>query len=185
MEIQKKFISPEQLRKLSYMLAKEIYTSGWIPKFVVGLWRGAGFITICVDEYLLMKGHKTDCIAIRTSRYEGVDKTREKVEVHNLGYLRERVKEGDRILIVDDVWDAGTTIQAVKKELLSLKAEIRVGVVYYKPRRNKYPNDRPDYFIEESDEWLVFPHELEALSQKEIQSHMGNIDEKEYKSIFE
>ena len=36
-----------------------------------------------------------------------------------------------------------------------------------KPNQNK-TNRKPDYFIHETDKWLVFPHELEGLSAEEI-----------------
>ena len=38
---------------------------------------------------------------------------------------------------------------------------------YFKPGNNK--TDRaPDYFVHETDAWLVFPHELSGLSAAEI-----------------
>ena len=39
---------------------------------------------------------------------------------------------------------------------------------------------KPDYFIHESDEWLVFPHELSGLTPDEIaegKSDLSNISE--------
>ena len=31
--------------------------------------------------------------------------------------------------------------------------------------------NRPDYFIHETDQWLVFPHELEGLTLEEIKAN--------------
>ena len=33
----------------------------------------------------------------------------------------------------------------------------------------------PDYFLRETDEWLVFPHELDALTPEELERHRPEI----------
>ena len=53
--------------------------------------------------------------------------------------------------------------------------EIRIATPYFKPSKNK--TDRvPDYYIHETDEWLVFPHELQGLSMDEIKAHKPELD---------
>ena len=53
--------------------------------------------------------------------------------------------------------------------------EIRVATPYFKPTKNK--TDRtPDYFIHETDQWLVFPHELQGLSMDEIKENKPELD---------
>jgi hypothetical protein len=42
--------------------------------------------------------------------------------------------------------------------------------VYYKPARRKV-DITPDYYVHETDKWLVFPHELDGLSEQEIRDH--------------
>ena len=37
----------------------------------------------------------------------------------------------------------------------------------YKPKNNK-TDIVPDYFVHESEEWLVFPHEISGLTSDEI-----------------
>ena len=49
-------------------------------------------------------------------------------------------------------------------------AEIRIATVYYKPTRNR-SRLKPDFFVHETDRWLVFPHELQGLSEAEIAAH--------------
>ena len=41
---------------------------------------------------------------------------------------------------------------------------------YFKPAKNK-TDRQPDYYVYETDEWLVFPHELHGLSTDEIKTH--------------
>ena len=33
----------------------------------------------------------------------------------------------------------------------------------------------PDYYVNESDEWLVFPHEIAGLSEEEIREGKGEL----------
>jgi len=47
--------------------------------------------------------------------------------------------------------------------------DIRVAVPWYKPTRNE-TDLVPDYCIRETAEWLVFPHELDALTPEEMQA---------------
>jgi hypothetical protein len=30
---------------------------------------------------------------------------------------------------------------------------------------------KPDFYVYETDEWLVFPHEIDGLTQEEIRAH--------------
>ena len=46
--------------------------------------------------------------------------------------------------------------------------DIRIAVPWFKPSRNE-TDLTPDYFLRETAEWLVFPHELDALTPAELQ----------------
>jgi hypothetical protein len=94
------------------------------------------------------------------------------VAVHGLNYIIKKICHEDRLLIVDDVFDTGNTIAAVIEELRkrardNTPDDIRIAVPWYKPSRNE-TDLVPDYFIHETAEWLVFPHELDALSPEEL-----------------
>jgi hypoxanthine phosphoribosyltransferase len=78
----------------------------------------------------------------------------------------------DRLLLIDDVFDSGRSLEAVMNELRqrcrrNLPSTIRIATVYYKPARNR-SSLTPDYFIKSTDTWLVFPHEIQGLSREEI-----------------
>ena len=169
----KKFITCDELRRGSFDLARKVVEDGFKPDFMVALWRGGAPIGCYVHEYLKYKGIETDHIAIRTSRYTGIDQVKETIEVHSTSYLTEKVKPGNSILIVDDVWDSGHTIVAVLEKLRLPGVDIRVACLYYKPERNNTMLE-PQYYVHLANEWLVFPHELEGLSQEEINEHIFN-----------
>jgi hypoxanthine phosphoribosyltransferase len=173
----KLFITPDQLRADSYLLAEKVIESKFRPDFMVALWRGGSTIGICIHELLKYVGIPTDHIAIRTSRFTGVAKAEEEVTVHNLGYLLERFNKDSKVLLVDDVFDSGLSILAVLNSLKEklgedVPADIRVATVFYKPDNNR-TSIFPNYYIHSTTEWIVFPHELESLTLHEIQSTMG------------
>lgn len=172
------FVSPDSLRKDSYILASKVVTNSFVPTHMVALWRGGATIGICMHEFFKYLGLEVDHIAIRTSRYSGIDQTESSIQVHNLGYLIERLNKDSKVLLVDDVYDSGLSIEAVIKSLKEKLGDnfpdnIRVATVYYKPKRNK-TGKVPNYYVHESDEWIVFPHELEGLSIEEISKVMGD-----------
>lgn len=63
---------------------------------------------------------------------------------------------GKRVLVVDDVWDSGKTIMAVKDRLRAIGCYHDVVTLHYKPGRSRV-SERPDYHAEETDDWIVYP----------------------------
>jgi hypoxanthine phosphoribosyltransferase len=171
----KVFISAESLLRDSMQLAVQIVRSGFRPTFLVAVWRGGAPIGITVQEVLEYHGVQADHIAIRTSSYTGIDQQSKTVRVHALDYLVSRLSAEDQLLLVDDVFDSGLSIEAIMHELASrcrrnLPEQIRIATAYYKPARNRSAL-KPDYFVRETNEWLVFPHELKGLTREEILEH--------------
>jgi uncharacterized protein len=167
----KTVLSAKDLLHDSIELGIKVLESGFEPTMVIAIWRGGTPVGMALQETLSYCGIESDHIAIRTSSYTGVDE-RGKVAVHGLNYIIKKICYDDRVLIVDDVFDTGNTIVAVVEEL-TLRArgntpeDIRVAVPWFKPSRNE-TNIVPDYYIRETAEWLVFPHELDALTPEEL-----------------
>jgi uncharacterized protein len=175
MPTDKLYITADELLRASFALGSQILKSGFRPTFLVGVWRGGAPIGIAVQELLDFHGVTTDHIAIRTSSYQGIDEQQKTVRVHGTDYLVSRLTTEDRLLLIDDVFDSGRSLEAVLDELArrckrNLPADIRIATIYYKPARNR-SRLRPQYFVEETDRWLVFPHELSGLTTAEIDVH--------------
>ncbi len=170
----KVFISADSLLRDSMELARRIVRSGLRPTFLVAMWRGGAPIGIAVQEVLEYHSIHADHIAIRTSSYVGIDQAKT-VRVHALDYLVSRLSADDELLLVDDVFDSGRSLEAVIAELgrrcrRNLPDKIRIATVYYKPARNRSALV-PDYYVLETDNWLVFPHEIQGLTREEILAH--------------
>ena len=109
------FIDANQLLEDSFQLGIDIYRSGFRPNFIVGIWRGGTPVGIAVQELLDYYGVKTDHIAIRTSAYIGIAQMKKQIRVHGLHYIIEHINAEDRLLIVDDVFDTGLSIEALDR----------------------------------------------------------------------
>jgi uncharacterized protein len=172
---EKVFISADSLLRDSMQLGLDIVRSGFRPSFVVGVWRGGAPIGITVQEVLEYHGIECDHISIRTSSYSGIDNQAKTVRVHAIDYLVSRLTFEDRLLLIDDVFDSGRSLEAVIAKLAArcrrnLPEHIRIATVYYKPARNR-SKLKPDYFVRATEQWLVFPHELQGLTREEILEH--------------
>jgi hypoxanthine phosphoribosyltransferase len=63
---------------------------------------------------------------------------------------------GQRVLVVDEVWDSGTTIHAVTDRVLQAGGLPTTAVLHYKPQRSRVPG-QPEVFAVETDRWVVYP----------------------------
>ncbi|MBL4748822.1 MAG: hypothetical protein JKY17_08780 [Magnetovibrio sp.] len=170
--IEKIFISANELLADSHRLGRLILKDGFRPDYIVGLWRGGAPVGIAVQELLAYNGVITDHISIRTSSYTGIGQQGDEVYVHGLHYIIENANADDGLLIIDDTFDSGRSVKAVIDEIVNLSRAntpkiIKVATVYYKPTQRTVDFE-PDYFIHQTDKWVVFPHELQDLSEDEI-----------------
>ena len=169
------YVGAQELLEDAFELGARVLESGFRPSFIVAIWRGGAPIGIAVQELLDYFGVHSDHIAIRTSSYSGIDGRAPEVRVHGLNYLVKNVEHDDRLLIVDDVFDTGRTIEQVigtlrEKARRNTPHEIRVAAPFYKPTRNRTARV-PDYYLHETAEWIKFPHSLEGLTPEEIACH--------------
>jgi len=175
----KVYLTAQGLLEDSFKLAQKVFKSGFKPTFIIAVWRGGAPIGIAVQEYLQFHGIQADHIAIRTSSYSGIDNQSREVKVSGLDYLIKTMKHTDRLLIVDDVFDTGRSVEAIINQLtdklrLNTPEDIRIAVPYYKPTRNQIDRE-PDFVVHETADWLKYPHSLEGLDQAEMREKRPEI----------
>ncbi len=176
---EKIFLDEDSLIEESFQLATQIMTSGFKPTFIVGLWRGGSSVGIYVQECLQTLGVQTDHISIRTSysgfeHYHEHDDIKGPIRVHGLTYLVKKLNVDDKLLIIDDMYRSGKNIQVTIDELRrrlrnNMPTDVRVATVWKKA--GLPANTGPDYFVNETHNWVVFPYELQGLSLDEIKQH--------------
>jgi hypoxanthine phosphoribosyltransferase len=177
--MEKIYISANDLLLDAFRLAEKIVNSGYRPDFIIGVWRGGAPVGIAIQEYFEYVGITTDHIAIRTSSYTGIEQQDKIVRVHGLDYVIDNVNAEDDVLLVDDVFDSGRSVRAIFDKLQAkcrrnMPQNLKVATPWYKPSKN-VTDIKPDYWVNETDAWLVFPHELVGLTQQEILENKGEL----------
>lgn len=172
--IEKTYIRSQDLLQDAFRLAYQVLQDGFRPDFIVGIWRGGAPVGIAVQEFFDFKGIKTDHISVRTSSYYGIAQQSKDIRVHGLHYLIENANADNSLLIVDDVFDSGRSVDALIKQInklsrLNTPGDIRIACPWYKPNKREVDCE-PHYFIHQTDDWLVFPHELSGLTAAELRS---------------
>lgn len=174
-----RFITANDLLRDSFQLAANIHEAGFEPDFLVGLWRGGSAVGIAVQEGLDYFGTKTDHIAIRTSytgarHYSQMVNKAGAIRVHGLQYLLENLCAHHSLLIVDDVYSTGSSVNAVVDQLAlktrrNLPNDIRIATVWYRPTEKTLRI--PEYFVHKTSDWLVLPYEMSGFTLDELREN--------------
>jgi uncharacterized protein len=168
MTVEKEFVRADDQVRDSFGLARQIFDSGFVPDVLVVLWRGGTPVGIVIHEFLLYKGIETYHTALKSESYVGIDQ-RGEPRVEHIEGLLSQVNPQSRVLVVDDIFDSGCTMKKVTELLAPSVAEIRLATLYYKPESNT-TDLVPDYYVRQTDRWIVFPHELMDLTPDEIRA---------------
>lgn len=170
----KRFMSADEFHRHSEDLAFKIADDELKPTFLIAPWRG-GCIPGMIVQEILQRVHNIDIdhVAVRTQSRDVQGNPLPKVVIHAIGHALNVLTADSVLLIVDDVSDSGNTNAALLKELREklgprMPRVVKLAVVFYKDQKLKPGNPVPDYFTEISDDWLVFPHEIEELSDEEL-----------------
>jgi uncharacterized protein len=73
-----------------------------------------------------------------------------------LQFPADELVRGKRVVIIDEVWDSGTTIAAVCERIRAAGGHPITAVLHYKPARSRV-DLVPDHFVIETDAWVVYP----------------------------
>jgi hypoxanthine phosphoribosyltransferase len=100
------------------------------------------------------------------------------IRVHGLQYLLENLSAEHSLLIVDDVYSTGSSVNAVVEQLTrktrrNLPHDIRIASVWYRPTERTIR--APDYFVHETADWLILPYELTGLSISELREQRPDL----------
>ncbi|MEI8353899.1 MAG: phosphoribosyltransferase family protein [Lentisphaerota bacterium] len=160
------YITADDLLLDSFRLARRILDSGWAPDALVALWRGGTPVGVAVHEFLAYHGIATRHMALKCASYSGIG-SRSEPRFEYADPALDSIQAGQRVLIVDDIFDSGCTADAVLRRLAGARADVRIATVYWKPNHNTTTRT-PDYYVHTTENWVVFPHEIVGLTPAEI-----------------
>ncbi len=169
--MKKIFIDANSLLVDSFKLASLVWEDNYRPTVIVIIGRGGAPIGIALHEFFWYRGWEASLAMVKSGAYVGLER-KGKGRIEGVSELVSHLSRQDRLLLVDDVFDTGLTIQRIIELIREMGGgevlgELRIATIYYKPRRSQI-GLKPHYYLKEVDRWLVFPHELFGLTPEEI-----------------
>jgi hypoxanthine phosphoribosyltransferase len=184
--MRKEFLPYEVVRNNALKMAHRIYRGGFIPDVIYVSLRGGVYLGNVISEYFKIiqrKGRPVYYAAVVARSYTGVRES-EEVKVEGWTYSPEHLRTGDKVLLVDDIFDSGRTINHLANIIMEKgipREDMKVAVHDYKYFYNKAEHlpIQPDYWcrkhelsVKDEDLWIHYSsHELIGLNKEELEEH--------------
>ena len=187
--MQKEFLSYDIIRNNSIKLAHTIHHDGFVPDVIYVSLRGGAYMGNVISEYfkVVRRDQRPVFYAAVVARSYTDVKAAEAIRIDGWTYNPKYLRSGDRVLIVDDIFDSGRTINYLVNVVMAKgvpRKDIRIAVHDYKIRRfqGDEPLIRPDYWCRlhdieapAQDNWVHYlSHELVGLTADEIRAHYSD-----------
>lgn len=183
----KEFISCDTMRDNALKLVDHMYRDdGFIPDVIYASLRGGAYLANVFSEYYKMvrmkeKGRPVYYAAVVARSY-GFLRSQSKVMVDGWTYAPEYLRQGDKVLLVDDIFDTGKTMNALATIIMEHgipREDLKIAVYDYKVPVYKSEEPlpiQPDYWCRrhviqspDEDRWIHYnTHEFVGLTSEEI-----------------
>jgi hypothetical protein len=186
--MKKEFLPYQTVRNNALKIAHRIYQDGFVPDVIYVSLRGGVYLGNVISEYFKVvqrndrRGYRPVYYAAVVARsYTGIRESSE-VKVEGWTYSPEYLRTGDRVLLVDDIFDSGNTINHLANIIMEKgisRSNLKIVVHDYKHFHDK-PHQhpvQPDYWcrkhdlsVNDEDIWIHYSsHELIGLTEKELE----------------
>ncbi len=154
-EIDYELVSWDKLYRMCIKLADQIKQSDFKPTILVGIARGGWIIARILSDLL----NNPNVASILVKFYKDIYKTEEKPRIAQP--VSTSVK-GENVLLIDDVSDSGKSLRVAIQHILTKDcASCKTATIHFKT----WSVTKPNFFVEETEAWIIYPHELyETLS---------------------
>lgn len=189
--MKKEFLTFQQVRNNSLKLAYRIHKSGFLPDVIYVSLRGGAYLGNIISEYfkVVRKSERPVFYAAVVARSYTDVQTHEKVMVDGWTYNPDYLRHGDKILLIDDIFDSGNTVNFLVPVIMEKgipRADIKVAVHDYKVKTfsDVVHPIQPDFYCrkhvidtKEEDIWIHYmSHELIGLTDHEIENYYTRSD---------
>ena len=187
----KDFVEYDQVRNNSLKLAYQIHKDGFIPDVIYVLLRGGAYIGNVISEYFKIVRHDERPVfyaAVVARSYTDIHK-RSRVMIDGWTYKPEYLRNGDKVLLVDDIYDSGRTMNYLAEVIMDHgipREDLKIAVHDYKvfPNSEEQMPVDPDYYCRkhivnkpEEDVWIHYKsHEFVGLTKEEFQNNYSFTD---------
>lgn len=180
----KEFIEYDTVRNDTLILADKIYQQdGFVPDVIYASLRGGAYMANIISEYykIALKNHKPVLYAAVVAHSYSDVRLHDAVRIDGWTYSPDYLRAGDKILLVDDIFDSGRTLNYLVGILLEkgiAREDVKVVVHDYKQYTYKEQGPiKPDYFCRkftvnspEENNWINYcSHEMVGLTQEELE----------------
>lgn len=182
----KEFLEYNTVRNDALLLAHRIYAvDNFVPDIIYASLRGGAYMANVISEYykVALKTGKPVMYAAVVARSYSDIRHHDSVRVDGWTYSPDYLRPGDKIMLVDDIYDSGRTLNSLVGILLERgvpRENIKVVVHDYKcfAYRKSLPVV-PDYWCRRfdisapgEDCWINYnSHELIGLKEDELEEH--------------
>ena len=195
----KEFLAYDTVRNNALKLAHRIYHDGFTPDVIYVSLRGGVYLGNVISEYfkIIHSGARPVYYAAVVARsYTGVRESSSTIKVEGWTYSPDYLRTGDRVLLVDDIFDSGNTINHLANIILEKgipRKDLKVAVHDYKFFHDKEELPvQPDYWCRKHDRsnnsedlWIHYSsHELIGLTMEELEEHYYK-DDPELREVLE
>lgn len=182
----KEFLTYDTIRNNGFRLARRMWEDGFIPDVLYVSLRGGSSLGNAIHECfkLMNKGGKPILYAAVVAHSYSDTNEQLKMMVDGWTYAPDYLRSGDKILLIDDIFDSGATINYLVSVFLEKgipRRDIKIAVHDYKifhMKKDKEPI-QPDYwcrkhdvYSDADDHWIHYMgHELAGLTSEEVERH--------------
>ena len=184
--MKKEFLPYNLVRNNALKMAHRIYHDGIIPDVIYISLRGGAYLGNVISEYFKFVHRRSRPVyyaAMVARSYTGVHESDE-VRVEGWTYAPDALRVGDKVLLVDDIFDSGRTINHLSQLIMEKgipRKDLKVAVHDYKyfhnhtgqlPIQPDYWCRKHDIYNDDEDTWIHYmSHELVGLSEEELEEH--------------
>lgn len=183
--MKKDFVSYKDIRNNGIELADKIYKDGFIPNIIYVCLRGGAYLGNIISEYFkFTKENKKVFYAAVVARSYRNQKQDENIVVDGWTYNPNLLDKDAKVLIVDDIFDSGLTLNTLYNLLIKegLKKE-NVKIAVHDFKNYKYNPCKfdlvPHYYCrkhdiesEDKNKWIHYmTHELIGLTHEEAKQY--------------
>jgi len=184
--MKKEFLQFDVLRDNAIKLAHRIYKDGFVPDVIYVSLRGGAYLANIISEYfkIVHKGARPVYYAAVVARSYSDVAVSDKVRIDGWTYSPDHLRVGDKVLLMDDIFDTGRTINHLAQVIIDKgipHKDLKIAVhdyKYFKYKEEQLPF-QPDYYCrkheilkEDENLWIHYlSHELVGLTEKELEEH--------------
>jgi hypoxanthine phosphoribosyltransferase len=184
--MKKEFLSYDVVRNNALKMAHRIFHDGFIPDVIYVSLRGGAYLGNVISEYFKIvrkTGRPVYYAAVVARSYTDIAQA-DKIKVEGWTYAPEHLRVGDKVLLVDDIFDSGRTVNHLGEIILEKgipRGDLKVAVHDYKyfyDQTEQLPI-HPDYWcrkhelsVRDEARWIHYmSHELVGLTAEELETY--------------